>query len=375
MSFISGGIKFQSYKKSERIKLTHLKKIVHYFLLLFFCFFNRSGACTNFCMDTPNGPVFGCNLDLFIPGDGLVFINRRHIVKKGFDPGTTGKIAEWTSKYGSVTFNLGGREWAFGGMNEAGLVLGTMEVLTSKFPEPDERPPLPIGPWAQYILDTCGSIEDVIETVKKVRIEDPAPPVHFLIADAEGNCAVVEWVEGELVCYTGKTLSVKALTNSLYHKALAVYEHGGPRWWQPDRGQTNKRFTKAAYRNKGYKKSGEKNAIKYAFETLTHVVAAAHTKWNIVYDISQRQIYFRSFASPTLKYLSMDHFDFSCSAPLLMLDINAALEGNVEKNFVPYDHDVNLTVFQTLCARYQIDIATETVEGIIRHIESYECAH
>jgi penicillin V acylase-like amidase (Ntn superfamily) len=72
-------------------------------------------------VDTAHGPVFGCNLDLFISGDGLVFINKRGIAKTGFAKGTTGKTAQWISKYGSVTFNLAGREWTFGGMNEAGI--------------------------------------------------------------------------------------------------------------------------------------------------------------------------------------------------------------------------------------------------------------
>jgi choloylglycine hydrolase len=138
-----------------------------------------------------------------------------------------------------------------------------------------------------------------------VRIEDPAPPVHFLIADARGHCAVIEWLGGKFVCHTGKTLPVKALSNSIYDQALGIYKRGGSHWWERDRGLTNERFAKAAERNAGYKTSGESNPIKYAFGTLTKVVAAEHTKWNIVYDISKRQIFFRSVASPTLKYLSL----------------------------------------------------------------------
>jgi choloylglycine hydrolase len=94
---------------------------------------DNSQACTTFCLNTPHGPVFGSNLDLLIPGDGLVFINQRGIAKKGLN--TTGGIAKWVSKYGSVTFNLAGREFAFGGMNEAGLVVGSMELRNSEFSE------------------------------------------------------------------------------------------------------------------------------------------------------------------------------------------------------------------------------------------------
>jgi penicillin V acylase-like amidase (Ntn superfamily) len=356
--------------------MNQMKKfcVIAILMCLFFVLPNTIFACTTFCLDTPNGPIFGCNLDLFIPGDGLVFINRRDIAKKGFEPGTTGKVAEWTSKYGSVTFNLAGREWAFGGMNEAGLVLGAMELITSKFPSEDERPPLPIGPWSQYVLDMCSNVEEVIAVNDKIRIKDSAPPVHFLIANANGNCVAIEWHDGKLVYRKGNTLPVKAMANTFYDEALAVYKRGGPRWWQSDRGDSNKRFSKAAIRNKEFKDSGESNAIKYAFETLTHVVAAPHTKWNIVYDISRRQVYFRSIASPTVKYLSLNKFNLSCSAPLLMLDINAPLKGNIEESFKPYNHEANLAVFQTLCARYGIELSTEDAINIMKHIESFGCA-
>ncbi|MBW2619148.1 MAG: hypothetical protein JRC92_09765, partial [Deltaproteobacteria bacterium] len=84
-------------------------------LLLLYPLVGLSWACTSFCLDTPGGPVFGANLDLFIPGDGLVFVNRRGIAKEGRQLSTTGETAKWTSEYGSVTFSLAGREFAWSG--------------------------------------------------------------------------------------------------------------------------------------------------------------------------------------------------------------------------------------------------------------------
>jgi penicillin V acylase-like amidase (Ntn superfamily) len=71
-------------------------------LLLISPLVGPSWACTSFCLDTPDGPVFGSNLDLFIPGDGLVFVNQRGIAKEGYEASTTGETAKWVSKYGSV---------------------------------------------------------------------------------------------------------------------------------------------------------------------------------------------------------------------------------------------------------------------------------
>jgi penicillin V acylase-like amidase (Ntn superfamily) len=344
-------------------------------LLLAGSFVERAWCCTTFCLDSPDGPVFGANLDLFIPGDGLVFINQRGVAKSGFGPSTTGVVVKWVSRYGSVTFNLAGREWAFSGMNEAGLVLSSMELLRSQFPERDERPSLPIGPWAQYILDTCGSVREAINAASRVRIEDAAPPVHFLIADADGNGAAIEWVDGKLVCHTGGSLPVKAMTNMRYRRALAAYERGGPKWWWSNPGESAERFAAAQARNESFNADADTTAVEYAFETLTHVVAAPHTRWNIVYDVPKREVWFRSVQSPAVKHLALGAFDLSCGGPVLMLDVNAALDGDVGDAFVPYDHDVNLAAFRTLCARYEIDVSEDAAFEIVRHIESFACAH
>lgn len=335
-----------------------------------------SAACTSFCMDTPGGPVFGYNLDLFIPGDGLVFINQRGVAKEGFpsQAGTTGKKLKWVSKYGSVTFNVVGREWANTGMNEAGLVISNMQLLKSEYPERDQRPGLPIGPWAQYVLDTCGSVTEAVKVHEKVRIEDDAPPSHFLIADAEGNCAAIEWIDGEYVCYTGKNAPVKAMSNMSYGRALAAFKRGGPRWWWSNPGQSAERFAAAHERSINYDAEKEPDAITYAFGTLLNV-AAPHTKWSIVYDIAKRQVWYGTVVSKPVKHISLSNLDFACKGAPPMLDVNAAIEGDVEKHFVSYDPDVNFNIFYTFCQRFGVDISEQDAAGTMAHINSFECAN
>ena len=101
-------------------------------------------ACTSFVLDNDGFAVFGANLDYRIH-EGLVFINKRNVAKTILDPSTTAEYAEWTSKYGSVSFNIGGYQLAYAGMNEAGLVISTMFLDITENPAPDERPPLEPG--------------------------------------------------------------------------------------------------------------------------------------------------------------------------------------------------------------------------------------
>jgi len=331
-------------------------------------------ACTCFVLDTPEGPVFGANLDLFVPGDGLVFINQRGMAKQGFQPGTTGRLATWVSRYGSVTFNLAGREFAFGGMNEAGLVVGSMELLASEFPEPDERPGLTIGLWAQYVLDTCSSLDEVRQVNRKVRIEDSAPPIHFLISDAQGKCVTVEWFDGKFVCRTGTNAPIKAMANMPYERALAAYHRGGPRWWWSNPGQSAQRVAAAHDLCKGFDPATHTNSIHYAFDILTKAVAAPHTKWSIVYNLPRREVWYGTVQSRSAKHLSLRDFDLDCDQPLLMLDVNAPLADEVKEHFKPYDYAVNLSMLRTLCARYELDVPEDVAVNIVKGFEKFHCA-
>ena len=343
-------------------------------LLLNFTLAFPSWACTSFCLDTPAGPVFGANLDLFIPGDGLVFVNQRGITKEGCQQSTTGKTARWTSKYGSVTFSLAGREFAWSGMNEAGLVVNSLELKAGEYPEPDERPPVLDGRWVQYVLDNCGSVREVLQVNSLVRVQDENSSSHYLVADADGSCAAIEYLDGRFVSHTGEDLPVKAMSNMRYAHALAALKRGGPRWWWSNPGQSAERFAAAHTRSENYDASRDTSAVSYAFETLTNVVVAPHTKWNIVYDIAKREIWFRSVASPTVKHLSLAAFDFSCGIPLQMLDMNAAIEGDAVKFFTSYDRDVNLHVFRMFCARYGVEISAEEATDLIQLWENFGCA-
>jgi hypothetical protein len=158
-----------------------------------------------------------------------------------------------------------------------------------------------------------------------------------------------------------------------YGRALAAFERGGPRWWWSNPGRSAERFAAAHGRNVSYNPGRDGSAVRYAFGTLTHVVAAPHTKWNIVYDIAKRKVYFRSAVSPAVKHLSLNAFDFACGAPLLMIDINAVVEGNIEKVFKPYTRDVNMSVFRTHCDRNGIDVSLEEAERLMNFFESFEC--
>lgn len=62
----------------------------------------------------------------------------------------------------------------------------------------------------------------------------------------------------------------------------------GPRWWWSNPGQSAERVAAAHERSESCDPEREGDAVAYALETLTRVVAAPHTKWSIVYDARRR---------------------------------------------------------------------------------------
>jgi penicillin V acylase-like amidase (Ntn superfamily) len=353
-----------------------LSVLILSFLLSLGILVNSALACTAFSHKTTEGIFYAANLDYFIRPDGLVFINRRGISKESITKSPVAKKEKWVSKYGSVTFNIVGRGFVWGGMNEAGLVITMLELKNSKLPEPDKRPPLNIGVWTQYVLDTCSTVQEVIEVDSRVRpANDGNPSQHWQVTDATGNTAVIEYQDGRLVVYTEQDLPVQALSNMPYGLALEAYKRGGHPWWRwgSNPGQSAERFATAARRMQNFDPAGGAGVIDYSFKTLL-MVSAPHTKWSAVYDIANRGVWFGSAASPTGKYISLKSFDLSCGAPLMMLKVDSSIEGNVEKNFIPYNRDTNLEAFNTYSTQAGLAISPEEIADLMQTLESFTCA-
>jgi hypothetical protein len=71
-----------------------------------------------------------------------IFINKRGLMKSGFNSSTTGEYAQWVAEYASVSFSCFGYMHAWAGMNERGLTLSTMGLPATFNQPPDHRPPL-----------------------------------------------------------------------------------------------------------------------------------------------------------------------------------------------------------------------------------------
>lgn len=321
------------------------------FTLAFMVFMNVSGyACTTFIVGEPDSQLFGRNFDWSF-GDGYVIVNKRGVQKTAFKSkldGENGLPAVWTSKFGSVTFNQYGREFPQGGMNEAGLVVESMALKSTRFPAPDSRPYFPNSQlYRQYLLDTCSSVKDVIESDSKVRISYDASKgigSHLQILDREGNAAIIEFLEGKTVVYIGESLPVRALTNDTYQESLEYWKSGTSPIW--DSGNSIERFSTVANLVQNHTKALSKPSLAQTFDYLNRV-ASNRTRWSIAYDNRGMKIHLRTDGNARIRTIDVAKFDFSCKTPVMALNINDNLAGDVTHNFQNYDLGTNIQLVKT----------------------------
>ncbi len=348
-------------------------------LVLFLSIPRTVVACTSFCLDSNGFPVFGTNLDNRIH-QGLLFVNKRNVTKTAWDPGATGEYAEWTAKYGSVTFNFAGYQFAWAGMNEAGLVISTMFLDVTENPPSDERPPLESGFWVQYQLDNAKTIEDVIASNSVVRIANTID--HYLVCDRTGNCAVIEFIEGEMVVHADETMPVRVLTNNTYEESINSWKKSSLRKFfqrlfsKP--GPSLIRFEIAANRVKDFNENGKEPAVDYAFDTLQRAcgesAGSSPTQWSIVFDTEDLQIHFRTRTNPEIRSISLAMLNFSCSAPVRMLDIHQNLSGDISNDFIGYSYQVSLSHFLRFFEKWgPANISPDRTKALTKHLESFEC--
>jgi choloylglycine hydrolase len=347
--------------------------LIHRLLVLLLLGVPSADACSTFCFEHESGPIFGKNYDWGAP-DGILVVNHRSTAKRALN---NDRPAEWTSRYGSVTFNQYGREFPCGGMNEAGLVVELMWLEGSEYPKPDARPSVGVLQWIQYQLDTAGSVEEVLASDAQIRVSGNTP-LHYLIADKTGACATVEFLNGELLAHTGDGLPVRALTNHRYARSLVFLErHEGYGGNEPI-GRTNgslDRFVRAASLTQALETDSEA-PVDEAFAILADVAQGDHTQWSIVYELSKRIVHFRTQGAPKRRFVRFSELDFACAAPVRVLDLRAPLDGDIAGSLVPYTRELNWSLVEASYSKTDFlgHIPGFVLAEVARYPESTRCA-
>ncbi len=361
-------------------------------LFLFVLFFGLAGgggmACTTFQLNHTGQIFVGKNYDYMVE-DALIIVNRRGVSKTAmrsiFDNSGIGSPATWTSKYGSITINQYGREVPTAGMNEAGLVVESMMLLKSRYPEPDARPSVLLNQWMQYQLDNFTSVDEVIASDSQLRIRPrQGSGLHYLISDQKGNCAVIEFIEGKMVCHANDEMPYKVLTNSVYTTSIEHLEKGVLP--EGDRIKSIERFIRGADMVKSYKPGVSKPPLDYAFDILKSVswsgegkwkefTWTTNTKWSVVWDLQNLRVYFRTLENRKIRNFDLASFDFSCGGPVKALDINRELSGDVASEFIDYTYRLNRNLVENALTKtpWFPKFSEEAIDSLSKYPETTAC--
>lgn len=327
-------------------------------------------ACSTFLLSKDGKHFFGRNYD-WVSGNGILVVNSRGVQKTSFVHDGE-KAISWISKCGSISFNQFGKEFPHGGINEKGLVVELMWLDETVYPKEDNRGAMNELQWVQYQLDNCSTVEEVIASQKQIRISrHNAVPLHFLVADAAGNAATIEFINGEMVVHQDKTLAYPVLTNTPYAKAIKEVKNN-----KGVNGDNSiERFAKACHMLEQYRKNGmTENPVDYSFSILENVAQGDFTKWQVVYDLSNREIHF--VTAGTKKKVALSDFDFTCKNQPVFIDINTKQNGDVRSHFGPLSFEQNKSVLQKSAdeSRSHVNVSAESVNRGAEYFGKVVCA-
>jgi Acyl-coenzyme A:6-aminopenicillanic acid acyl-transferase len=222
----------------------------------------------------PAHPVFGRNFDwddnpallLFTdPPDGYASVSMVDISYLGFSRSRLPDAAGERERLALLDAPL----LPFDGMNEHGLAVGMAAVDGSVAPRSAARPTVSGVRVIRLMLDEARTVEEALAVIDRHNLDwSGGPPLHYLLADAAGDAAVVEFVDGRTHVHRKRGPWIAA-TNFLLTGA-----------------DERERQADGRYRTA----SGQLRQAKGALTAdgalrLLESIAQPHTRWSVVYGL------------------------------------------------------------------------------------------
>ncbi|MBQ4891398.1 choloylglycine hydrolase [Shewanella sp. UCD-FRSSP16_17] len=325
-------------------------------------------ACTGIRLVADNGaPVFGRTMEF---GNDVIEFNWKtypqgYQFKGHTSEGANGK--EWAAKYGFVAAIPFEAEAVTEGVNEEGLQVGLFFFQPYSQAEYQQYDPSlaheSIGGWqfATYVLSQAANVEEAKALLKSVKVVDSnlypsaegwdfSPQAHMAINDAEGNAAVVQYVNGELHIFDNPLGTItnaprfewhqenlKRYTSLPIDKAAPLgddvrdVEAGGLDIGNleniPGEITSANRFVRASiYSQTADRFADADEGVHSVFNILNNfdmpkgVKQYRHSdgkdysqfaQWTTVSDLQNKRLYIRSFYSPSVKMVDLNEIDFT----------------------------------------------------------------
>ncbi|MDF1760060.1 MAG: linear amide C-N hydrolase [Coxiellaceae bacterium] len=191
---------------------------------------NSAMACTAVARSYQGQWFSGRNFD-WDDGQAFAVVNPPGVERKALSIAKKYKPLQWKSKYGSVTITMA---WqgkpnpaaVIDGINQKGLSVAVLELDDTQYPAVSaQKPALGAAMLGQYLMDRYATVAQALKAVKTLPVvatvyKGKTTPLHFMLNDAGGHTAVVEFLKGKVKIHSGKSMPLRALTNTPYAEAL-----------------------------------------------------------------------------------------------------------------------------------------------------------
>ena len=317
-----------------------------------------AAACTDFLIKTTDGTnIVGRTMEWGLDLNSHIWLYARGELRSSKTPwGAAG--VQWKSKYGYLSLDSHNMPLALDGMNEKGLSMGALWLPGTVYQDVPAAHPemalsvLDLGHW---LLSNFKTVEEVKLAIGTVRVWSPqladwggTPTIHLAIHDAQGNSAVVEFIDGKQKIYDNP---VHVLTNAptfdwhmtnlcnyvrlsaanaspikIAGTVLAPPGQGGgflgiPGDWTPPsrfvRTTAMLAFAKAVNSSTEGVNLAQHvlNAVDIPVgdvrEKSNDFAHSDYTQWLVIKDLTNRVLYFRSYDNLTLRAIDLKKLNFN----------------------------------------------------------------
>ncbi|WP_126974416.1 DUF2141 domain-containing protein [Gynurincola endophyticus] len=274
-----------------------------YLIILIVLFPLKTFACSAFFCDGKTR-YLAKNFD-WSTGQGYIIKNIAG--QKKFAYGLRGSNqANWTSEFGSITFNQIGKEFPYGGINEKGLVVEQLWMSESIYQD-NKNQTISELEWIQYQLDNYSSVEEVISNLNNLTIK-PIATIHYFVADKNGHSAVIDFVDGKSVV-SRKSEKSQVITNETLLDSERYFDLHKSKIDKDSRTH----FDRYCQIKNSLSNIEIENADQ-AFEILSNSAESKEhykTYWTVVYDLTNLEVYFKSFNNKTVKQFKLSEINFN----------------------------------------------------------------
>jgi choloylglycine hydrolase len=262
--------------------------------------------------------------------------------------------AKWTSKYASLVTTIYGVGTA-DGLNERGLGAHMLYLTATDFgPRDVSKPGVQAGLWAQYALDNATTVGEALALLDKIQVvmmeaRGHKAMVHLALEDADGDSAIIEFIDGKAVIHHGREFRI--MTNDpSYDQQLALLktlDFSKPSSDMPLPGNVNPkdRFQRADYYMAMLPKpKNEREAVAGVLAIARNVsvpfgapyenFGIYNTEYRTVMNLTDKRYYFELSTAPNVIWADLLKMNLAAGGPVMMLNPDdIGLSGNVTDKF------------------------------------------